>query len=85
MLDLVGLAVRLDRRGDSRARDVRRADRHVRTLADQEHLVELDGGTRVGVEFLDPHDGAFAHPVLLAPGGNDGVHDCLDSEKSRQL
>ena len=60
-------------------------DRHVRTLADQEHLVELDGGARVGVEFLDPHDSAFAHPVLLAPGGNDGVHDCLDSEKSRQL
>ncbi len=75
MLDLVGLAVRLHGRGDARARDVRRADRDVRALADQEDLVELDGGARVGVEFLDPHDGALAHPVLLAPGGNDGVHD----------
>ena len=84
-LDLVGLAVRLHGRRDARARDVGRADGDVRALADQEDLVELDGGTRVGVEFLDPHDGALAHPVLLAPGGNDGVHDCLDSEKSRQL
>jgi hypothetical protein len=50
-------------------------DGNVRALADQEDLVELDGGARVGVELLDPHDGALAHPVLLAPGGNDGVHD----------
>src|SRR5688572_12648483 len=84
-LDLVGLAMGLHRRGDARARDVRRTDRHVRAFADQENLIELDGGARIRVEFLDPHDGALAHPVLLAPGGNDGVHDCLDSEKSRQL
>ncbi len=51
------------------------SDSHVHALADQQDLIELDGGARVGVEFLDPHDGALAHPVLLAPGGNDGVHD----------
>src|SRR5687767_3053890 len=84
-LDLVGLAVRLHGRRDAGTRHIRGADSHVRTLADQEDLVEFHGGARVGVEFLDPHDGALAHPVLLAPGGNDGVHDCLDSEKSRQL
>ena len=73
--DLVGLAVRLHGRGDPRAGHVGRADGNVRALADQEDLVELHGGARVRVEFLDPHDGALAHPVLLAPGGNDGVHD----------
>src|SRR5687767_3270265 len=84
-LDLVGLAVRLHGRRDAGARDIGRADGHVGALADQEDLVEFDGRTRVGVEFLDPHDGALAHPVLFSPGGNDGVHDCLDSKKSRQL
>src|SRR5262245_55612132 len=43
-LDFVRLAVRLHGRRDARARDIRRADRHVRALADQEDLVELDGG-----------------------------------------
>src|SRR5688572_17076530 len=62
-LDLVGLAVRLHGRRDARTRDIRGADSHVRTFADQEDLVELDGGARVDVEFLDPHDGALAHPV----------------------
>src|SRR5690348_15210964 len=42
--------------GDAGARDGRRADGDVLTVADHQHLFELDGTVHVGIEKLDAQD-----------------------------
>src|SRR6185436_13237827 len=72
--DLVTLAVANHGGDDLAALQERRTDLHIRALAEEQHLAEFDSGTRLGVELLDAQGGVLRDPVLLATGGDNGVH-----------
>src|SRR5271165_2247118 len=69
---LVALAMTLDRRNHLRAAHVGGANCHVRTGADEQHLIEFDTGTGLGIELFNAHDGTFLNAVLFTARGNHG-------------
>src|SRR5271166_954732 len=71
---LVALAMTLDRRNHLRAAHVGGANCHVRTGADEQHLIEFDTGTGLGIELFNAHDGTFLNAVLFTARGNHGIH-----------
>ena len=73
----VALTVTLDDALHRRARYVRLADQRTVVGLDEQNVVELDLGTRLCVELLDPDNLAFAHAVLFPTRSYDGVHDTL--------
>ena len=68
---------------DLAALQERRAKLDVGTLAQEQHLAELDGGARLGVQFFDAQRGVFRDPVLLTTGGDDRVHEKIPEETRR--
>src|SRR5215472_799406 len=57
-----------DRSADRSAVEQRRAGRNLRTLADHQHLSELDSRAGLRRELLDRDDVVLGDPVLLAAG-----------------
>jgi len=81
--DLLALAVTHDRGDDLAAREEGRAQLDVGALTQEQHLAELDGGARLGVQFFDAQRGVFRDPVLLTTGGDDRVHEKIPEETRR--
>src|SRR5512138_407498 len=74
---LVALAVLGNDARNLAAGQQRRADLDVGALADEQDLVELDGGAGFGRQLLDANHVAFGDAILLAARRNDRVHVLL--------
>src|SRR5216683_1929151 len=61
--------------GDRGALEQRRPRRDLRTLADHQHLAELDRGPGLARELLDRDDVVLGDLVLLAAGPDHSEHD----------
>src|SRR5882762_7369215 len=74
--DDLGRPALLDHRGADRgAREQRRSRRNLGSLADHQHLGELDRGPGLARELLDRDDVVLGDLVLLAAGPDHSEHD----------
>ena len=71
---LAALAVADHGGGDLAARNERLAELDLGPLPDEQHLVELDRGARLGIQFLDAQHPVLGHAILLSTGGDHCVH-----------
>src|SRR5690606_18218440 len=75
--NLLALAGAVDDADDLGAVHVRRPREHVPgILADEQHLVERDGGAGLAGMAVDGNDGAGLDAELAAGGLNNGKHAC---------
>src|SRR5690606_6974909 len=65
--------------GNFAADHIGSADRDVLAIADQQYLVEIDGGASSGLDFLDAESFTGLDTVLLAASFDNCVAHCLDS------
>ncbi len=72
----------LDGRADLAALEQRRADLDVRAIGNEQHFVEVETVEPASASsFSTLQHAVLLNPILLATGGNDGVHEFADSDR----
>jgi octaprenyl-diphosphate synthase len=72
--NLVALAMTFDGRNDLGTADIRGTDRYRSTGTHQQHLIELNTGALIRIEFLDTNYSTFLDAVLFTARGDHGIH-----------